>query len=111
MMQVMAKDEVNLSYRIQFDSKETHEAEVIQEMIEVYHQLTKSVKKKSRGAIVRQHLNDFKQSESDEVSFENNMIVLVLGDGKGTLIEGDFQFIDCGVEIETTSWLLEKLGW
>lgn len=110
-IQVKAADEMNLSYRIFFDSHEQHETEVIQEMLRVYHQLTKSVKRKSRGAIVRQHLSEFKQHDNDEVKLENNVLILVLGDGKGTLIEGDFQFLDCGVEIETTSWLFEKLGW
>ena len=111
LLEIIASEETEMSYRIKFDSQEQHEAEVIQEIMDVYHTLTKSVKKKSKAVIVRQHIDEFKQEESDIVHFEHNVLELILGDGKGTLVEGDFQFLDCGVEIETTSWLLEKLGW
>ncbi len=108
-MQVKASEETALSYRIVFDSKQKQEAVVIQEVIETYQKLTKTVKKKSRNAVVAQHLDEFKQNDEDEVQMHNGILTIVQGDGKGTVIEGDFQLIECGVEIETSSWILELL--
>ena len=111
MLKIQASEETGLCYRILFDSKEKQEADIVQDVIETYQRLTRTVKKKNKGAMIRQHLDEFKQNDHDSVSFEHGLLTLIMGDGKGTLIEGEFSLIDCGVEIETSSWILEQLGW
>ncbi len=109
-MQIKASEETNLSYRIVFDSAQKQEALVIQDILETYQRLTRTVKKKSRMTIVVQHLDEFKQNEEDEVQMNNGVLTIVQGDGKGTVIEGNFHSIECGTSIETSSWILELLN-
>ncbi|MBQ7888278.1 MAG: hypothetical protein IJ356_00810 [Erysipelotrichaceae bacterium] len=106
---ICAVEEGNIQYQIIFDSHEANESEVIQEVMEVYHELTKGVKKKDCAVIVRQSLEKFKVSQSTEVDFHSGILMIKMGDGKGSKIEGDFHRIECVPEIETTSWILEVL--
>lgn len=106
MGQVYATEETKIRYRILFDSKEEHEIETIQKMIQTYHELTLSVDKSDRGTILRQHLNKF-DNENSEVSFEQGTLIIEMGDTKGSKIEGDFSFLECSPVIEETSWFME----
>lgn len=110
MMQVYAVEENKLRYEIIFDSCEEHENEVIQKVIMTYHELTKYVTHSDRSVILRQSLHEFKFDEKTSVTFEIGVLKIVMGDGKGSIIQGSFQPVECGVEVETSSWILEVLG-
>ena len=110
-VQILASEETKISYEILFDSHAENESEIIAQVLETYHGLTKSLKKKSRGTVVRQSLDKFKVDDETKVSYESGVLKIVMGDGKGTQVEGSFRAIECSPEIEASSWILEQLGW
>ena len=109
-LQISASEETKISHELIFDSNEEQESELIQEVMELYHGLTKTVKKSSRAVIVRQSLEKFELTDHTKVFFESGTLHIVMGDGKGSVVKGDFHTIECTPEIETTSWILEQLG-
>ena len=101
--QINATENTGVQYMILFDSSEHNESELINQMIQTYHQLTLSVKRSDHALMVHQHLSEF-EFDDTEVSFEQGVLILLQGDTKGSKVEGDFLFLDCSPEIEEVSW-------
>ncbi len=106
--QINATENTGIQYRIVFDSSEHNEAELIQQMIKTYYDLTLSIHRSDHAMIIRKHLNDF-EFENAEVSFEQGVLTILQGNQKGSKIEGDFLFLQCSMEIEEVSWLMNWL--
>ena len=109
-LSVEASDQTKISYEIYYDSNQHNEAIVLQYVLDTYHQLVEEVSRKSQSRLIRNQLYLFQYDETTEVRFESDTLVLILGDGKGTCIDGTFRTIECIPEIERTSWIFEKLG-
>ena len=106
--QINATENTGVQYMILFDSSEHNESELINQMIQTYHQLTLSVKRSDHALMVHQHLSEF-EFDDTEVSFEQGVLILLQGDTKGSKVEGDFLFLDCSPEIEEVSWVMSWL--
>ena len=106
--QINATENTGVRYRILFDSSEYNEYELINQMIQTYHELTLSVKRSDHALMIRQHLSKF-EFDDTEVSFEQGVLIILQGDTKGSKVEGDFLFLDCSPEIEEVSWLMNWL--
>lgn len=100
----------NCAYRILFDSLSENEYEVKTEMTDIYHELTRDVNEDSRAVLVNKSLKAFEFEDNMKASFESNTLVLTIGDGKGSKIEGRFDQVSCFKEVKPKSWIMEMLG-
>ena len=76
----------------------------------VYSELTDGVDTESRPVIVAQNIKRFEVNEDIRAEYQNNIVVITQGDGKGSLIHGSFDAFSCGRPVKPKSWIAELFG-
>lgn len=99
-----------LRYMIYFDSKMENELEIRDEIFNVYESIVQGVDKEYRASLVLKNAEQFALEENYTVEAVQDTIKIVIGDGKGTLISGEFEWVMCGNTVKPRSWLKEVLG-
>ena len=57
--------------------------------------------------MIRQNLDKFMWDKTCVVSYNQGVLTILMGDQKGSNVEGDFNWLECSPDIEFTSWFME----
>lgn len=99
-----------LRYEIYFDSSMNNEIEVREEIFDVYQTIIHGVDKDLRASLVFKNLDLFQINDTYRVTAKGDTVVIVVGNGKGTTMQGEFDWVLCGNQVKPKSWLKEVLG-
>ncbi len=99
-----------LRYQIMFDSNCQNEWEIKEQIFEIYEEIVYGLDPSSRPAWVLKNLDRFQICEEIQVEALQDQIKITIGDGKGTLISGEFDWAMCSNQVKPHSWLREVLG-
>lgn len=99
-----------LRYEIRYDSMCNEELKIKEEIFDVYTSIIYGVDQDSRPSLVLKNLDLFKLDDRFQVSHVQDLIIITMGDGNGTLITGEFDWVMCSNTVKPKSWLQEVLG-
>lgn len=97
-------------FQIQADSQIHQEAELKNQIYAVYSELTAGVDADSRPVIIAQNISVFEIADDIDAEYRSNTVIIIQGDGKGSLIHGSFDAFSCGRPVKPKSWLAEIFG-
>lgn len=80
-----------ISYEIYMDTNREDLYEVKETLLQVYEDLMQGVKEESEALMIIHHLDRFAWEDNMQATWKNNRLVLIIGDGKGAMIEGTLQ--------------------
>ena len=101
-------ENTTVKYSIHCDSKKHEEWELKHQILQVYDELNEGVEKGSRAVMVRGSTDRFILDDQTEVSYGNNELRIIHGDGKGSLIQGSFEDYRCVGSVQKKS-LIEEI--
>lgn len=106
-----SSESARLNFEIYYDSNSQNEFAVKEKIYDIYKELVAGLDQEDRVSWVLRHQKMF-QLESDwEISSDQNTLIIVIGDGKGTFLSGEFEWDLCHNEVKPKSWILEVLGY
>lgn len=97
-------------FQIQADSALHQEAELKNKVLEVYSELTAGVDAQSRPVMIAQNIQAFEIDENIQATYQDNTVIIVQGDGRGSFVHGSFDAFSCGRPVHPKSWIAELLG-
>lgn len=107
---VTCKDEA-ITYEIHYDTNSQDMAEVKNEMLKRYIDLTNSVHAESEAVMLLHNLEQFAWRTDMTSSFVDDHVLIEIGDGAGPVISGDLEVGEfCLPEVKPKSLLAEWLG-
>lgn len=86
---VVAGKSETIAYEIRYDSDSEETFEIKETVLMKYQELIRGVHDESVGTMVIHNLDHFMWRDDISASWKNNQLEVVVGDGKGTIIEGD----------------------
>lgn len=100
-----------VSYQIKMDSKSNNTYELKEEVLTIFADLCKGIKKESYAPLLKENIEAFETIKDAKVKWRNNMLVIRIGNGKGTHVEGTFEKENiCFEEVKPKSRIQEWLG-
>ncbi len=103
-------DNIDMRYEIYNDSQSTDELIIKDEIIAIYQEIIYGVDESSRSSLVKKNADLFAVDDNYRVEVTYDTIVITIGDGEGTLISGEFDWIMCVSDVKPKSALKEWLG-
>lgn len=101
----------NIEYEILFDSHTKNTYAVKDEIQNVYAELVSGVHQESYIFMVLDNLDIFKVRDDISVSWKDNHIYIIQGDGNGTHIKGELVANSiCVPKVQPRSFIMELLG-
>lgn len=101
---------VSLRYEIYCDSSCKEELRIKDRILDIYQEIVQGLDKDKRAALVIKNLEMFEIDEDWKVDYHNDTILITVGNGKGTVLSGDFEWILCSNQVKPRSWIKEVLG-
>lgn len=97
-----------LTYTIRFDRDTTNSAAVKAEVIRRYGELIRGVHEESEAVLLIHNLDLFMWEEDMQAKWQDNTLMITIGDGKGAQISGDLDPQEiCLPQVKTKSLLWE----
>lgn len=100
-----------LEFVIYCDQEMKHSAEVKNEVLMRYALMMRGVHEESEIELIRHNLDDFMWDDNMIAKWENHMLKITIGDGKGVMIHGDLKMDEtCLPQVKTKSLFAEWFG-
>lgn len=96
-----------IQYQIQFDSQSKNIYQIKSEIIDVYRNMIQNIHSDSYSVMVGNNLSQFEVVDQTNVSYQNGILKLTIGDGKGSYISGDFNEYECVAKVKPKSFIQE----
>lgn len=105
-----SSETISLRYEIYCDSSCKDELWIKDEALKVYQEIVQGLDKDKRAVLVMKNLEQFEINEDWKVDYNNDTIFITIGNGNGTILTGDFEWVLCSNQVKPKSWIKEVLG-
>lgn len=105
-----SSETISLRYEIYCDSSCKDELWIKDEALRVYQEIVQGLDKDKRAVLVMKNLEQFEINEDWKVDYNNDTVFITIGNGNGTILTGDFEWVLCSNQVKPKSWIKEVLG-
>lgn len=105
-----SSETISLRYEIYCDSSCKDELWIKDEALRVYQEIVQGLDKDKRAVLVMKNLEQFEINEDWKVDYNNDTVFITIGNGNGTILTGDFEWVLCSNQVKPKSWIKEILG-
>lgn len=107
-IQVSAKTNDKVAYTIYYGSDTRNTYQIKEDVRQIFNELTQGVNKDSYAVMVMNNIEAFQVINNVNAKWENDRLVIIVGDGEGTFINGTLKHQNiCVDEVKPKSLLQE----